>query len=136
MEKTKERGGRIMNVRESGEMYLETIYILSQKSSEVRSIDVGAYMGYSKPSVSRAIGLLKKDGLVKTDDGGYLKLTTLGEERAKMIYERHSLLSRLLINIGVDEQTAEEDACRIEHYISEKTFEAIKAHVNKYGSKR
>ena len=125
-----------MTIRESGEMYLETIYVLSQKSPDVRSIDVGAYMGYSKPSVSRAIGLLKNDGLVKTDEKGYLKLTTLGEERAKMIYERHSLLSRLLINIGVDEQTAEEDACRIEHYISEKTFEAIKAHVNKYGSKR
>ena len=125
-----------MTIRVSGEMYLETIYVLSQKSPDVRSIDVGAYMGYSKPSVSRAIGLLKNDGLVKTDEKGYLKLTTLGEERAKMIYERHSLLSRLLINIGVDEQTAEEDACRIEHYISEKTFEAIKAHVNKYGSKR
>ena len=125
-----------MTIRESGEMYLETIYILSQKSSEVRSIDVGAYMGYSKPSVSRAIGLLKKDGLVKTDDGGYLKLTTLGEERAKMIYERHLLLSKLLIYLGVDEETATEDACRIEHYISEKTFDAIKKHVKEYGKNK
>ena len=124
-----------MDMRESGEMYLETIYILSQSSSAVRSIDVSAYMGFSKPSVSRAIGLLKKDGLVKTDEDGYLKLTTLGEEKAKKIYERHLLLSKLLIDLGVDEETATEDACRIEHYISEKTFEAIKKHVKEYGSK-
>ena len=124
-----------MTIRESGEMYLETIYILSQKSSEVRSIDVGAYMGYSKPSVSRAIGLLKKDGLVNMDGQGYLTLTDAGEKRAKVIYERHLLLSQLLVNIGVDEKTASEDACRIDHYISEKTFEAIKNHVKKYGKK-
>ena len=124
-----------MTIRESGEMYLETIYILSQKSSEVRSIDVGAYMGYSKPSVSRAIGLLKKEGLVNMDGQGYLTLTDEGEKRAKVIYERHLLLSQLLVNIGVDEETASEDACRIEHYISEKTFDAIKKHVKKYGNK-
>ena len=124
-----------MTIRESGEMYLETIYILSQKSPDVRSIDVGAYMGYSKPSVSRAIGLLKKDGLVIMDEHGFLKLTEPGEKKAKMIYERHTLLSRLLINIGVDEKTAAEDACRIEHYISEKTFDAIKKHVKEYGTK-
>ena len=124
-----------MTIRESGEMYLETIYILSQKSSEVRSIDVGAYMGYSKPSVSRAIGLLKKDGLVNMDRQGFLTLTDAGEKRAKVIYERHLLLSKLLVNIGVDEETASEDACRIEHYISEKTFEAIKNHVKEYGKK-
>ena len=125
-----------MTIRESGEMYLETIYILSQKSSEVRSIDVGAYMGYSKPSVSRAIGLLKKDGLVNMDGQGYLTLTDAGEKMAKIIYERHLLLSQLLVNIGVDEETATEDACRIEHYISEKTFEAIKNHVKKFGIKK
>ena len=124
-----------MNIRESGEMYLETIYVLSQKSSSVRSIDVGAYMGYSKPSVSRAIGLLKKDGLVVTDELGYLKLTEAGTKIAKVIYERHQLLSRLFMNIGVDEATANEDACRIEHYISEKTFEAIKNHVKQFGTK-
>lgn len=123
-----------MDIRESGEMYLETIYILSQKSSEVRSIDVGEYMGYSKPSVSRAIGILKNDGLVTTDGSGFIKLTESGEAKAKTIYERHTLLSRLLINIGVDEKTAAEDACRIEHYISEKTFDAIKKHVKRYGS--
>ena len=124
-----------MTIRESGEMYLETVYILSQKSSAVRGIDVGEYMGFSKPSVSRAIGLLKKEGLVATDENGYIKLTEAGEERAKVIYERHTLLSQLLMNLGVDEETATEDACRIEHYISEKTFDAIKAHVKKYGKK-
>jgi len=122
-----------MTIRESGEMYLETIYILSQKAQAVRSIDVGAYMGFSKPSVSRAIGLLKNEGLVNMDGQGYLTLTEAGENRAKVIYERHTLLCQLLVNIGVDEKTAEEDACRIEHYISEKTFDAIKEHVRKYG---
>ena len=124
-----------MTIHESGEMYLETIYVLSQKSSAVRSVDVSAHLGYSKPSVSRAIGLLKKDGLVNMDGRGYLSLTDAGEKRAKVIYERHLLLSQLLVNIGVDEETATEDACRIEHYISEKTFDAIKKHVKKYGNK-
>ena len=124
-----------MNLRESGEMYLETVYILSQKSSTVRGIDVGEYMGFSKPSVSRAIGVLKKEGLVITDGDGYIRLTAAGEEKARTIYERHTLLTQLLMNIGVDEKTAAEDACRIEHYISEKTFEAIKEHVRKYGKK-
>lgn len=124
-----------MTMRESGEMYLETVYVLSKKSSTVRGIDVGAHMGYSKPSVSRAIGILKKDGLVITDEQGFIKLTKEGEKRAERIYERHMLLSQLLMNIGVDEETAAEDACRIEHYISEKTFDAIKKHVEKYGKK-
>ena len=122
-----------MSMQESGEMYLETIYILSQKSSAVRSVDVGAYMGYSKPSVSRAIGLLKKDGLVQTDELGFLRLTPEGEARAKGIYERHTVLTKLFIGLGVDKETAAADACRIEHYISEKTFDAIKAHIEKYG---
>ncbi|MBP0990256.1 MAG: metal-dependent transcriptional regulator [Oscillospiraceae bacterium] len=125
-----------MTIRESGEMYLETIYILSQKSSTVRGIDIGAYMLFSKPSVSRAIGLLKKEGLVITDEQGYIKLTDAGEKKAKIIYERHQLISRLLMDLGVDEKTAIEDACRIEHYISEKTFDAIKKHVDKYGAKK
>ena len=122
-----------MPMQESGEMYLETIYILSLTSSAVRSVDVGEYMGYSKPSVSRAIGLLKRDGLVQTDELGYLQLTPKGREQAKGIYERHTVLTRLFIDLGVDEKTAAEDACRIEHYISETTFEAIKAHIEKYG---
>lgn len=125
-----------MTVRESGEMYLETIYRLSQESSTVRGIDVGASLGFSKPSVSRAIGLLKKEGLVTTTEQGFIVLTASGEKRAKTIYERHKLLSRLFMDIGVDEKTATEDACRIEHYISEKTFDAIKKHVKKYGSKK
>ncbi len=124
-----------MTVGESGEMYLETIYILSKKLSNVRSIDVSAYMGFSKPSVSRAIGLLKKENLVTVDRQGFLTLTEAGEKKAAVIYERHQLLTQLLINIGVDEKTAEEDACRVEHYISDATFDAIKAHVEKYGKK-
>ena len=125
-----------MTIRESGEMYLETVYILSQKSSTVRSIDVGEYMGYSKPSVSRAVGLLKKEGYIKVDGQGSITLTETGEEIARRIYERHTLLSQLFINIGVDEKTAAEDACRIEHYISDGTFAAIKEHMAKYGSKK
>lgn len=121
-----------MALQESGEMYLETIYVLSLKSSCVRGIDVGEHMGYSKPSVSRALGLLKDEGLVKKDENGYLKLTTAGEILAKRIYERHTVLSKLFMDLGVDEETAVEDACRIEHYISDKTFDAIKTHMSKF----
>ena len=121
-----------MALQESGEMYLETIYVLSLKSSCVRGIDVGEYMGYSKPSVSRALGLLKNEGLVKKDENGYLKLTMAGEILAKRIYERHTVLSKLFMDLGVDEETAVEDACRIEHYISDKTFDAIKTHMSKF----
>ena len=121
-----------MAILESGEMYLETIYILSQKSSAVRGIDVGEYMGFSKPSVSRAIGLLKHDGLVYTDSLGYIRLTEDGEKKAKSIYERHTVLTKLFMNLGVYEETAANDACRIEHYMSDKTFEAIKAHMARY----
>ena len=123
-----------MAMQESGEMYLETIYVLSQKSPNVRAIDVGEYMGYSKPSVSRAIGLLKRDGFAITDGQGYIKLTQAGEEKAKHIYERHTVLTKMFIALGVDEKTATDDACRIEHYMSDKTFDAIKAHMAKYGS--
>ena len=124
-----------MALQESGEMYMEAIYVLSQSSSTVRAIDVGDYLGYSKPSVSRALGLLKDEGLVKKDNDGYLKLTAAGEILAKRIYERHTVLTTLFKNLGVDEETAAEDACRIEHYISDKTFDAIKAHMKKYGAK-
>ena len=122
-----------MALLESGEMYLETIYVLSQKSGNVRAINVGEYMGYSKPSVSRALGLLKEEGLLKKDSHGYLKLTEAGNILAQRIYERHTVLTQLLINIGVDEKTASEDACRIEHYISDTTFNAIKAHMREHG---
>ena len=124
-----------MPMQESGEMYLETIYVLSQKASQVRAIDIGEHMGFSKPSVSRALGLLKDEGLVFTDDRGFVNLTEEGEKKASGIYERHQVLTKLLMDIGVDEETATEDACRIEHYISEKTFAAIKAHMKKYGTK-
>lgn len=123
-----------MALQESGEMYLETIYVLSQKSSTVRGIDIADHLGYSKPSVSRAMGLLKDEGLVKKDSDGYYKLTEAGEILAKRIYERHTVLTKLFINLGVDEATAAEDACRVEHYISDKTFDAIKAHMMKCGS--
>ncbi len=121
-----------MALYESGEMYLETIYILSQKSSSVRSIDVGEYMGFSKPSVSRAVGLLKNDGYILIDGKGYITLTETGKKIAGQIYERHQVLTGLFRNLGVDEKTAVEDACRIEHYLSDKTFDAIKAHMKKY----
>lgn len=120
-----------MAIQESGEMYLKTIYVLSKKSSQVRAIDVGEYMGFSKPSVSRALGLLKEDGLLIKDENGFLKLTEAGTAIAARIYERHEVLSRLLIDIGVDEKTAMDDACRVEHYISDTTFNAIKAYVGK-----
>ncbi len=121
-------------MQESGEMYLETIYILSQKSETVRAIDVGEYMGFSKPSVSRALGLLKKDGMAETDGNGYIRLTEAGEKKAQRIFERHTVLTQLFINIGVDPETAAEDACRIEHYISDQTFDAVKKHMKQYGS--
>lgn len=121
-----------MALQESGEMYLETIYVLSQTSSAVRSIDVAEYMGFSKPSVSRAIGLLKSEGLVKIDKDGYLKLTEAGTILSKRIYERHTVLSKLFLQLGVEEKIASEDACRIEHYISDETFSAIKKHMEKY----
>lgn len=120
-----------MSLAESGEMYLETIYVLSQKSSAVRGIDVGEHMGYSKPSVSRALGLLRDEGLIVKDENGYIKLTETGEARAKTIYERHTVLTTLFMKLGVDEKTATDDACRIEHYISDKTFSAIKAYMKK-----
>ena len=123
-----------MAIQESGEMYLETIYVLSQRSSSVRAIDVGESMGFSKPSVSRAISLLKKDGLVTTDEQGSLKLTEAGERRAKQIYERHTILTELFMRLGVDGKTAADDACRIEHYISDATFRAVKDHLNRFGS--
>ena len=123
-----------MALFESGEMYLETIYVLSQTSNAVRGIDIADHLGYSKPSVSRAVGLLRDEGLVRKDDDGYYKLTEAGEIMAKRIYERHTVLTTLFINLGVDEKTASEDACRIEHYISDKTFDAIKAHMKEHGA--
>ena len=121
-----------MHLQESGEMYLETIYILSKKSSYVRSIYVGEYMGYSKPSVSRAVSILKKGGYVLMDDNGHLTLTDTGLEIAQKIYERHTTLTDFLIRLGVNEKTAAEDACKMEHDISDETFAAMKKHAEKY----
>ena len=115
-----------MRLQESGEMYIETIYVLSKKSTFVRAIDVSEYMGYSKPSVSRAIGLLKKGEFITVSEDGHISLTESGLEVAEKLYERHTLLTGFLVAIGVDEQTATDDACKIEHVISDKTFEAIK----------
>lgn len=115
-------------LQESGEMYLETIFILSQKMPAVRSIDVSEYMGFSKPSVSRAIGLLKGNGYVNMEKDGYLTLTDAGREVASKMYERHTWLTQFLVKLGVDEKIASEDACKIEHYISDESFEAIKNH--------
>ena len=122
-----------MRLHESGEMYLETILILSKKGS-VRSIDVSEYMGFSKPSVSRAIGILKKGGYVKTDADGSLLLTPLGKEKAEKTYERHQLLTAYFIQLGVPEDIAAEDACKIEHDLNDVTFEAIKKHVRSFQS--
>ena len=118
-----------MRMQESGEMYLETILILSREKKYVRSIDVCEYMGYSKPSISRAVSLLRNEGFVDMDDRGYLSLTDRGLEIAEKIYERHRVLSKVLMDLGVDEKSAAQDACRIEHVISDGTFEAIKAHI-------
>lgn len=118
-----------MHLQESGEMYLETILVLSQKISTVRSLDVAEYMGFSKPSVSRAVGLLKNGGYITVDREGYLSLTAEGLEIAQKIYDRHKLLTSFLISIGVDEKTASEDACKMEHDISDLTYDAIKNHL-------
>ena len=122
-----------MAIQESGEMYLETIYVLSQKSNAVRAIDIGEHMGYSKPSVSRALGLLKEEGLVRKNEDGFIKLTEAGSILAKRIYERHTVLSKMFTILGVDEKTATDDACRIEHYISDTAFEAVKKYMEKKG---
>ena len=121
-----------MTIQESGEMYLETIYLLNKTSKEVRAIDIGEYMNFSKPSVSRALNVLKNKGLIKKDKNGFITLSKDGETLAKKIYERHTVLTKLFTNLGVDEKTATDDACRIEHYISDKTFSAIKKHMAKY----
>ena len=121
-----------MNLQESGQMYLETIYILTREKSNVRSIDVCEYMGYSKPSVSRAVGLLKKGGFLTVDSDGYLALTEEGIEVAEKMYERHKILSQMLVRLGVSEEAAVEDACKMEHVISDESFEAIKRHIKEY----
>ena len=121
-----------MQLQESGEMYLETILILSRKSAHVRSIDICEYMGFSKPSVSRAVGLLKQGGYISVDKDGYITLTDIGHDKADKIYERHKMLTEFLIGIGVPEETADSDACKIEHVISDESFHAIKKCVENF----
>lgn len=123
-----------MQLQESGEMYLETILILSKEKQGVRAIDVGEYMGFSKPSVSRAMGILRNGGFVETDRNGFLRLTEAGLAVAGRTYERHQVLTELFIKLGVSEKTAAEDACKIEHDISEETFEALKKHMRARGT--
>ena len=121
-----------MRLQESGEMYLETIYMLSQQMNIVRSIDVVEHMGYSKPSVSRAMGILKTGGYITVDKDGLIELTQSGLEVAQKIYERHTLLSRMLEALGVSAETAAEDACRLEHAISDESFRAIKQYMENW----
>jgi Mn-dependent DtxR family transcriptional regulator len=118
-------------MHESGEMYLESIFVLSKERDVVRSIDVCEYMGYSKPSVSRAVGILKKEGHIVVDGNGYITLTPSGKKIADTMYERHTILTNTLVALGVDPVIASQDACKIEHNLSEETFKAIKAYYNK-----
>ncbi len=120
-----------MPIQESGENYLETILILRERNGSVRSVDLAREMEYSKPSVSRAVNILKEKKYINIDEKGYLTLTEEGSKLAESLYERHKLLSECFIALGVDAKTAREDACRIEHVISERCFEKIKEHVSK-----
>ena len=112
-------------------MYLETIYLLTEENINVRSIDVSEHMGFSKPSVSRAVGLLKSGGYINVDKDGYITLTEVGREVAMKMYDRHKLLTDFLVSLGVDKETAANDACKIEHHISDESFEALKRHICK-----
>ena len=122
-----------MPIQESGEMYLETILYLTKEKGSVRAIDVAEHMGYSKPSVSRAVGLLKSGGYITVDEEGFLVLTKYGKDIAEKIYERHTILTEFFVRLGIDPETASDDACKIEHHLSDKTFTAIKNHAEKLG---
>ena len=120
-----------MHIQESGEMYLETIHVLLKKNGQVRSIDISEHMGYSKPSVSRAVGLLKSGGYITVDKDGFISLTAEGLELANKIYERHTVLTRFLVSLGVTPEVAAEDACKLEHAISDESLQAIKKFIQK-----
>ena len=122
-----------MRLQESGEMYLESIYVLSKKQANVRSIDISEYLGYSKPSVSRAVGLLKNGGYIRMDDDNFITLTDSGLEIARKIYDRHTILTRMLVSLGVPEEIASQDACKMEHSISDESLEAIRKHMKTHG---
>ncbi|MBR5523987.1 MAG: metal-dependent transcriptional regulator [Clostridia bacterium] len=119
-----------MQLQESGQMYLETILVLSRRLPAVRSIDIVEHMGYSKPSVSRAMSLLKSGGFIRMDEDGYITLTKDGQQVAETIFERHTVLTRALILLGVDPDTAAEDACKMEHAISDQSVTAIKKYLD------
>lgn len=121
-----------MRIQESGEMYLEAIYVLSKKPDKVRAIDVGQHLGYSKPSVSRALSILKNGGYLEIDETNHIRLTESGLATAQKIYERHTVLTRMLVRLGVPEEIAAADACRMEHAISDESFAAIKAHFSHF----
>ena len=123
-----------MALHESAEMYLETIYMLTQRKTNVRSVDIAEHMSYSKPSVSRAVGLLKQGGYIAVDTDGFITLTPEGLAVAKKIFERHTVITQLLTRIGISEQTAAEDACKIEHVISDETFQAVKKYLDNNGA--
>lgn len=120
-----------MALHESGQMYLEAVYVLLKKNETIRAIDIGNYLGYSKPSVSRAVGILKNEGYITIDGEGHITLTADGHAIAAQLYERHTILSDMLASLGVSAATAAEDACRIEHVISDETFAAIKKFLRK-----
>ena len=120
-----------MRLQESGEMYIESIYVLNKKIGNVRSIDICEHLGYSKPSVSRAMSLLKKGGFVEADNNGFLSLTIAGREVAEKMYQRHTVLTDFLVKLGVSQDVAVDDACKIEHHISDESFNAIKKYVEK-----
>ena len=117
-----------MAIYESGEDYLETILLLHRKTGFVRSVDIASELNYSKPSISRAVNILKDDGFITVEPGGQILLTQKGEKKAEAVYERHVIIAKFLMAIGVDEKTAFEDSCKIEHDLSEKTFACMKEH--------
>ena len=123
-----------MKIQESGEMYLEAILVLRKDNPQVRAIDIANYTGYSKPSVSRALGILKKGEFITVDESGFISFTAMGEAHALSIKERHDVLTKVFVALGVSEETAAEDACKIEHVISDETFEAIQSHMRTYGN--
>jgi Mn-dependent DtxR family transcriptional regulator len=119
-----------MALQESGEMYLETIYVLTKSSSFVRAVDISEHMGFSKPSVSRAMGLLKADGYITVDPQAGIRLTPRGLEVAQKIFERHTVIAQMLIRLGVEPAVAAADACRMEHAISDESFHALKTYLS------
>ena len=122
---------RKLKIQESAENYLETILVLQERKGTVRSIDIVNELGFSKPSVSVAMKNLRENGYIEVDKDGHISLLPLGVEVAKKVYERHKIFTEFLVRIGVDKETAEEDACKIEHIISDETFEAVKKYISK-----